>query len=224
MSIEKLSDLSKSELEKNPFAQIANEVILHVKDNDSFRLYCYLAAKSREWKVIKCYASKICNISESKSKKCWSYLARCGLIEYKVIKDDNNIIIKHDLFVLNGTKFNKDEPFLKNEKLSTVHRVKNPPSGKSTRVENDPLLNKDNNQKNKELLNRKICDKKIYNPIGKSPTTYIERNTVTNEFKEAKRGSTKNEEIFMENLPDSLKPNRYKKKESIVNSIHHKRE
>lgn len=131
MSVEKLTDQSVSHVECNPYAQILNDVIEHIKDNDAFRLYCFLYSKSRDWKVIKSYAEKVCGTGNTKAKKCWSYLARCGLIEYRTLKDDKGKIIKHDIVVLNGTKFDKGEPFIKQkEKLST-------PTGlKTTRVEN----------------------------------------------------------------------------------------
>jgi len=64
--------------------------------------------------------------------------------------------------VLIGTKFLKDEPFLK-ETTSTgaesapvaIHRCKNPPSGETTRVDFAPLLNKDVTKEGKELLPNK---------------------------------------------------------------------
>lgn len=160
MSVEKLSDLSRSILEKNPFAQISNEVIEHIKDNDAFRLYAYLSSKSREWKVIKTYAESVCDVGNTKAKKCWSYLARCVLIEYRILKDENNKIIRYDLLVLNGTRFNKDEPFLPTEKLSTSQWVKKPPTGESTPLEKSPLLNKDLYQINKKLQKRVLPDQK----------------------------------------------------------------
>lgn len=155
MSIEKLSDLSKVSIEQIPYTQISNNVIQHIKDNDAFRLYCYLISKSRDWKVVKEYAAKQCAIGEKKARECWSYFARCGLIEYQVVKDEKGKIIQHDMIVLIGLKFNKDEPFKSTQaeiaSLDEVHRGKNPLSGQSTRVDFAPLLNKDITKQRKNI-------------------------------------------------------------------------
>lgn len=151
MSVEKLSDDSKVYREGCPFTQIKNEIIEHIKDNDAYRIYSYLAAKSRDWVVVKEWTAKVCGVGERKAKQVWAYLRRCGLIEYHITRDDKGIIVKHDLKVLNGSKFLPDEPFLceskptgaENAPLDDIHRCNYPPSGESTRVDFAPLLNKD---------------------------------------------------------------------------------
>lgn len=182
MSIEKLSDASKTELEHIPFAQICNSVIEHIKDNDAFRMYCYLVMKSRDWVVIKNWTAKVCKIGERKAKQCWAYLERCGLIQYITIRDEKGKFVKHDIRVLNGTKFNQEEPFLKPtgaetalldlEKLSTnelTHRCNNPPSGESTRVDFAPLLKKEITNKDFNTKKRKsFCASAQKKPKSKS--------------------------------------------------------
>lgn len=165
ISNQKVTDASKIYLEEHPYTQIFNDVIVNIKDNDAFRIYCYLISKSRDWKVIKEWTTKQCGIGERKAKQCWSYLERCGLLEYIKVRDESGKFTHHDVRILNGTKFNPNEPFLKPtanaqfpndtttgaetapvEKLSTEthhHRCNNPPSGESTRVDFAPLLNKD---------------------------------------------------------------------------------
>lgn len=157
MSVEKLSDLSRSKIEHNPYTQILNDVIENIKDNDAFRIYAFLLSKSRDWKVIKSYAAKVCGTGQDKSKLVFSYLNRCGLIDSIVIKNEQGKIVRHDLIVLNGSKFNKNEYFLNNkvgdEELSTEeknHRWHKPPAGKTIRVEIPPLLNKDITNKEKD--------------------------------------------------------------------------
>jgi len=151
---EKVTDASKIYLEEHPYTPIFNDVILNIKDSDAFRLYCYLASKSRDWKVAKDWTAKKCGIGERKAKQCWSYLERCGLLEYTKIRNENGKFTHHDIRILNGSKFNPNEPFLKTtgaetapvEKLSTEmphHRCNNPPSGETTRVDFAPQLNKD---------------------------------------------------------------------------------
>src|SRR5579872_2958479 len=204
MSTEKLSDASKTELEHNPFTQICNAVIEHIKDNDAFRLYAYLAAKSRGWNVVKEWTSKVCGVGERKSKQCWSYLERCGLIEYIAIRNDKGKFLKHDIRVLNGTKFNPDEPFLKssgaetapldsypqaendtdiNQQLNTnVHRCNNPPCGESTRVDFAPLLNKDiTNKDSKRKKDKSFCA----SAQKKSKSDWREENAKQHDFAES---------------------------------------
>lgn len=166
MSVEKLSDSSQTSVEENPYTQICNSVTEHIKDNDAYRLYCYLATKSREWTVIKEWTAKVCGVGERKAKQCWAYLERAGLIKYMTVRDETGKFVKHDIRVLNGTKFNPNEPFVKPsgaetapvEKLSTdegIHRCKNPPGGETTRVDFAPLLNKDNTNKDFDTKKRK---------------------------------------------------------------------
>ena len=150
MSVQKLSDDSKIHRETPPYSQILNLITVNIKDNDAYRLYCYLYSKSEDWNVAKEWTAKQCMVTERKSKQCWAYLERCGLIEYIVVRDARGKIQKHDVNVLNGTRFDPNEPFLKT-KASTgaetapvdVHRCNYPPSGESTRVDFAPLLNKD---------------------------------------------------------------------------------
>jgi hypothetical protein len=160
MSIEKLTDDSKLYRENTPYAQILNSITINIKDNDAYRLYCYLFSKSSTWNVAKEWTAKQCRVRERKAKQCWSYLERCGLIEYIVIRDEKGKILKHDVRVLNGTKFNPNEPFLKEKSAIgaetapvDIHRCNYPPSGETTRMDIAPLLNKD--LTNKDLKQKK---------------------------------------------------------------------
>ena len=147
MSIEKLCDSSKVYVEKSPYTQISNNIIEDIQDNDAFRLYAYLASKSRDWTVVKEWTARKCDVGERKAKQCWAYLERCGLLEYVQIRNDTGKFTKHDMRILNGSKFNPDEPFLKASGAESApvdtHRCNNPPSGETTRVDFAPLLKKD---------------------------------------------------------------------------------
>jgi hypothetical protein len=206
MSVEKLLDASKTEIEENPYAQICNSVTEYIKDNDAFRLYCYLASKSRNWVVIKDWTNNFCRIGKRKSKQCWSYLERCGLIEYIFIRNDKGKFIKQDIKILNGTKFNPEVPFLvstgaetapldnKNESYPQVenstdinqqvsppiHRCNNPPGGETARAVLYPLLNKDNT--NKDFDKKKsFCS----NEQKKSKSDWKAENEKQHDFAEA---------------------------------------
>ncbi len=150
MSIEKLNDDSKIYVERNPYTQILNNLIENIKDNDAYRIYSYLASKSRDWVVAKEWTAKKCSVGERKAKQVWSYLERCGLIEYIHTKNEQGKFIKHDVKVLNGSRFDPNVSFLNTKTtgadsapLVENHRCNYPPSGKTTRVDSAPLLNKD---------------------------------------------------------------------------------
>lgn len=173
MSIEKLSDVSKILVEQYPFTQVPNNVIINIKDNDAFRLHAYLLSKSRDWKVVKEHAAGECGIGEKKARECWSYFARSGLIEYRTERDEKGKIIRHDMVVLIGLKFDKDEPFepvdkstrAKTAPVEKTHIGKNPLSGQSTRVDFAPLLNKEITNKEKTTKQRESSARKKRVPL-----------------------------------------------------------
>ncbi len=115
MSIEKLSDCSKTILQRNPFTQICNEVIVHIKDNDAFRVYAFLQSKSQEWRVIKDYVGKICGIGMRKIDYIFSYLKRCNLIRYVNTINEKGKFVKVDIQVLNGLEFDSNISFHSNK-------------------------------------------------------------------------------------------------------------
>lgn len=170
MSVKKLTNESKVIIEKSPYAQILNSIIVNIKDNDAFRLYCYLYSKSENWNVAKEWTAKKCKVAQKKSKKCWSYLERCGLIKYVIYKNEKGKIKKYDVEVLNGLKFDPNEPFLNENKPSgakttplvkVIHTQwgKYPPTGQSTPLDFAPLLNKDLTNKDFERKKEKsFCE------------------------------------------------------------------
>jgi hypothetical protein len=160
MSVEKLSDSSQVTSEKVPFAQISNFVIEHIKDNDAFRIWAFSFSKSTDWKVIKDFTQKICGVGERKSEYVWSYLNRCGLVEYERIVDKKTgKYIKMRIKILNGTKFNPHEPFLKEKTTPAKNGAMDATTpalsaaAVSAAAEMTPLLKKDIT--NKEEPNKK---------------------------------------------------------------------
>jgi len=148
MSVEKLSDSSKSIIEDFPFVQILNEVTEHIKDNDAFRVWAFSLSKSRDWKVLKEYTQKVCGVGKRKGEQVWSYLRRSGLIEYiRIIDKETGKYIRTDIKILTGTRFNKEIPFIKpTPALSAgvdkpLLQISTP--ALSAAAEMYPLLNKD---------------------------------------------------------------------------------
>ena len=217
MSIEKLSDDSRTKLQATPFTQIANEVIEHIKDNDAFRIFAYLSSKSRDWKVIKSHIQTICRVGQRKMRDIFSYFLRAKLIKYDQIIGDDGKFIRTDIVVLNGLDFDKNMPFLARDvqndskiELSTEQdaggaetaRAENRPRG------NDQLPNKEKALKKEKQNRRYVSENLKYEKP--TPSSYVEQQTVSDEWKTAKRGDVKTAEYYLSNMPGIPKLNRYK--------------
>ena len=130
MSVEKLSDLSKTEIEQNPYTQICNKMIANIKNDAAYRVWSYLLSKSSNWKVIRKDIIRQFGYGDTKVKQIFSYLKRANLIEY-VQTNDNGKFGEVDIRVLIGLNFKQDEPYLidKEEEitggLKTVPPVQN---------------------------------------------------------------------------------------------------
>lgn len=178
MSIQKMSDISRVEVETNPFTQITNSVILGIKDNDAFRLYCWLASKTRDWNVVKEYAAKECGIGERKAVKCWSYFARSGLIQYAQKIDEDGKFRGTDMIVTLGLNFNEKEPFLAPKKLSTDQRktaCAETAGAGTARAEMSVLLNKETRNKEIPKKDKSFCDQQPEKPKAKAKTKFKTR-------------------------------------------------
>lgn len=244
MSIEKLNDLSETQIECIPFTQISNLVTEHIKDNDAYRLYVYLASKSRNWKIIKEWSAKQCGVGERKAKQCWGYLERCGLLEYLQVRNENGKFIKHDVRILNGTKFNPEEPFL-NPKLNdsiqatgaetapvvelstenASHWCRNPPGGETTRVDFAPQLNKDITNKDFETKKTKSFYKEEQKKANEQKHNFADSmNQMANEKKHIEEHNKIKEMEIKEGMPNEIREKMYN--DSIMqlpNSIRPKR-
>lgn len=208
MSIEKLTDNSRSQIQRTPFTQISNEVITHIKDNDAFRVYAYLQSKSQNWNIIKSHLEKVCGIGQRKMKQIFSYLNRANLLRYVRVIDALGKVVKIDIQVLNGTEFLPDVAFHSKDNQKTELSTENQSTGAETaRAEthwcgNVALQNKDNALNNYSQKS----DLKIEKP---KPTGYIERNTMTDEAKMAEFGNVRIAEHYLSNLKGIPKLKRY---------------
>lgn len=156
MSVEKLSDESELFNEGVPFAQISNDVILHVKNGDAFLVWCYLQSKSKNWKVIKQNIKNIYHFGDRKLKEILSYLNRSNLIKYVQDVGSNGRFGVTDIQVLNGTKFDKNQPFkVKGLVQAPVGHKTAPPVERTSG--NDELLNKDITKQRKRTKDNISC-------------------------------------------------------------------
>lgn len=225
MSVEKLSDCSKTVLQKNPFTQICNNVIIHIKDNDAFRVYAYLQSKSQEWKVIKENVKTLCKVGWRKLEYIFSYLCRSKLIRYAQIMDENGKFLRTDIQVLNGLDFDIDEPFEKEKskseskpdqetQLSTEsHHAPALSAGARNRGRgNGRLLNKENT---KERFN-KNCGYEKPKKQEPKPSSYVERNTMTEEARTMERGDVKTAEHYLGKIKGLPRLKRYRNSDTSV--------
>lgn len=165
MSVEKLSEMINVTHEKMPFTQISNNVIENIKSPIAFLIYAYLLSKSSDWIVQKSFLKNKFSVGNSTLKHVFSYLHRCCLIEYVLIKDEYGKIVKHDIRVLIGMHFKPDEPYIASSTgLKSDPMVESPENGGlatgslSDPVVRGPLPNKDLNTK--ERINNKNYNKK----------------------------------------------------------------
>ncbi len=112
MSIEKLSNDSKTSHEAVPFTQISNHVINNIKNSDAFLVWCYLQSKTSNWKVIKQDIKNKYTFGDKKLKLIFSYLHRANLIRYVQMHCAKGKFAQTDIVVLNGLKFDKNQEFI----------------------------------------------------------------------------------------------------------------
>lgn len=153
MSVEKLSNDSKTKREKIPFTMICNNVICHIKNSDSFLVWSYMLSKSSNWKVIKKHLKKKFKFGDTKIKRIFSYMNRSNLIKYVQRIGSNGTFEPMDIIVQTGSKFDKNQPFIQDGPVGQkTARAVNRTDG------NGGLLNKDIKQnKEKELKTKRYC-------------------------------------------------------------------
>ena len=157
MSIEKL-DFDKIKNEKLPFTIILNSVIQNIKDAKAFMVWTYLYSHSGDWNVIKEHLKNHFGFGDDALKDIFSYLNRCKLISYFRERKADGTLGKNNIYVLNGTEFDKEIPFKISKRVKITPVVKtggletepavSTTGVKTTRVENHSsgfrgLLNKD---------------------------------------------------------------------------------
>lgn len=146
MSFNNLENESKSIPESTGFTQINNNVINNIKNGDAFLVWAYLFSKTSNWKVIKENIKNVYGFGDVKLRKIFSYLHRSGLIEYIQPKNKDGTFQKTAIRPLNGSKFDKNEPFCT---PSPVGQETVPPVNRTNG--NEALRNTNNTKEIKEL-------------------------------------------------------------------------
>lgn len=159
MSIEKLSDESKTTREKIPFTQISNTVINNIKNGDAFLVWAYLLSKTRNWKVIKQDIKNNYGFGDLKIKKIMSYLHRCGLIDYAQPVCATGHFAHVQICVKSGAQFNPNIKYLadkKEKKQECTAGIENRRAVDRT-YGNDELLKKELTKEIKQPKIKDIC-------------------------------------------------------------------
>jgi hypothetical protein len=151
MSYENLSNDSRSILESSGFTQISNKVINNIKDGDAFLVWCYLYSKSENWKTIKQNIKNVYGFGDDKLKQIFSYLKRANLISYMRITCANGRFAHMEIKVLNGSKFDINQPFKQNK---TAGVKTTPPDSYTCGF--DELQNKDITKQRKERKTKSL--------------------------------------------------------------------
>ena len=148
MSIEKLSDDSRTNNEQIPYTQISNQVIHGIKNGDAFLVWSYLQSKTGNWKVIKQNIKNMYGFGDVKLKQIFSYLNRCGLIRYVQPKCAKGTFAPVRIDVLSGANFDKTQAYIEDAPVGQ----KTAPAVNRTNGNNE-LLNKDITKERKEHNN-----------------------------------------------------------------------
>jgi hypothetical protein len=104
MSIEKFEPTISHE--ENPYTVISTEVIQNITDGLALAVYCYLMSKPKNWQIIKSHVKTHFNIGDKKLKQIFAYFGRVNLIENLQSRLCNGKMGKHEIRILNGSKFN----------------------------------------------------------------------------------------------------------------------
>ncbi len=212
MSVEKYQT-SKDEV---GYCTIPNEVSQGLCYNlEALGLYLYIFSLPPNWTFYKSKLREVCNVGIKKINSLLKTLEEHGLLSVKQVRNDKGEFSYFDMRVRNPKNFiNKDllekTPEGKNCRAAkTVRTVKNTYKRNIEKINN--IFNKDN----------VFFDKKIINPVDNLKTTWrkkmddkkqssITRTTMSDEYKNAKRGSDETFDKAMKSLPKHLRPPRYR--------------
>lgn len=163
MAIEKL-DFQKVTKEQSPYTVLLNSVIQNINNADALAVYVYLYSLPPDWEINKEHIKNKFSLSDKSIKYIFSYLNRSNLSMHIPIKNEKHQIIRHDINLLNGEKFDPNEPFRVNKKATGVKSdpVEKPQGSISTRVESHrgglEALQKKENYKRKKQEQKKEGD------------------------------------------------------------------
>lgn len=177
---------------KSNFTVFSNTVLQNIRDAATLGVYCYLLSLPEGWVVHKNQLREHFKIGINRMDKIFASLSRFNLIKIESCRNDKGQFIYFDMHVLDGSDFNINQ---KDIELSTDIQSS---TMKTMPMETMPMENrsyKRNNIQNKQ-------DKKA--STKKPERQYIDRDTMSDEAKNAKRGNTDSEEYkqFQKTLND----------------------
>jgi len=103
MSVEKYNP--KIEYEDTPYMLINVHVVQNISNMEAGFVWIYLQSKPKDWIIIKEHIKNHFSIGNAKIKSIFSYLAKCNLIEYIQESGEKGQFGKHDIRILNGSRF-----------------------------------------------------------------------------------------------------------------------
>jgi hypothetical protein len=214
MAVEKVSSV-KIEQEKLHYTIHLNYVLQNVKSPVALSVWCYLSSLPPDWDVYKNQLQDHFDLSREELGKALKFLNENGLIEYVQERTEKGTFVIWKIIVKNGYDYEK----YNNKKLSTgeastlrkIHTVDSPQSGKLTPIKE--IINKNINKKIKKDFfeePQKPNPSRKPPPYNKNHTGYVERDTTTEEYRNATRASPAAICQFMNSLPKYLRPKKYR--------------
>ena len=107
MAVVKFCDNSKVLAENLGFIQVSNKIVEHIKDNDAFRVYCFLLSRKNEWRFNKAEIRRSCGIGEARLKKAIAILKSHNLIKDGQNRSISGRFINKEIEILDCSNFIK---------------------------------------------------------------------------------------------------------------------
>lgn len=178
MSIEKFNPSIRGETV--PYLQVNRNVVQSIRDPEVLAVWVYLLSLPNDWEVIKNHVQNHFKIGEKKLRSIFSSLRKHQLIDYIQNRNDDGKLGKHEIIVLNGSKFS--ELFTENTGEAIPARAENGWGGK------DDLHIKQNTNK---IENKKsFCEneqKKDIKAVNNSKGDWKEANQKKHSWAEPKK-------------------------------------
>lgn len=83
-----------------PYTSISNEVVSTIRNTDALAIWAFLQSKSNDWTVIGTFLMSHFNLGRKRYSDAMRCLKDCGLIEYRIHRDDSGKIIGNKIIVM----------------------------------------------------------------------------------------------------------------------------
>lgn len=217
MSVEKFKPVygeGKIRHETKPYAQILAKVLNECENLEALGLWCHFQGKPEDWIISVQYVQNHFKVGRDKAYNIMRYLIQTNLMEQVQEKRADGTFAGNYYIIKNGEHF---------KKLSTP--LPENPHPENPHPENPTTTYKSNTTYKSKETNR-FNDLKKNNPVNnhrntENPSTgYVERNTMSDEYKETKRTDPESAayQAFINSVPSLARKHRKETPDATVNA------